>query len=135
MAVNSRARTPRGVGRTPAAGASRRGRPIAPLPRLLTLGLEVAAHAVAQLAGRLLGERDGGDGADAGRAGGDQVDDAAHQLAGLAGSGAGLDEEGLVERRGDAVALRLVGGSHAGTSAGSDGVWAAEVDSGSTSAA
>ena len=75
--------------------------------------VELGAEAVAQLGGGLLGERDGGDGVDR-HALVDEREDAGDERGGLAGAGAGLDEQ---RRRGvgaDAVASGLVGQASAG---------------------
>ena len=69
---------------------------------------ELGADAVAQLGGRLLGERDRGDGVDR-DALVDEGEDARHQRRGLAGTGAGLDEQGGVGPRADAITGVLVG--------------------------
>ena len=66
---------------------------------------EVGADPGAELGGRLLGERDRGDGGDVDAAL-DQVDDAVDERAGLAGTGSGLDEQGRVEVVADALACR-----------------------------
>src|SRR5262245_65572753 len=60
---------------------------VARAPRPFEFGLDPAPDAVAQLAGRLLGERDRGDGIDAGGDGGDEVDDEPQQLQGLPRTG------------------------------------------------
>ena len=70
---------------------------------------ELAPDAVAQLAGRLLGEGDRGDGVDPGGARGDDVDDASHELPGLARPRARIHEQRVVQRRGDAATRRTVG--------------------------
>ena len=72
--------------------------------------LERGPDAVAQLGARLLGKGDGGDTAEFDAAGRHQGQDAVDQGRGLAGSGAGLDEEGGVEVLGDPLARRLIGG-------------------------
>ena len=63
--------------------------------------LELAAHAVAQLGRRLLGERDRRDRPhrhrEAPTLGGDELDDSIDEHLGLAGSGTGLDEQRVVE--------------------------------------
>ncbi len=80
--------------------------------------LERGADALAQLGGCGLGEGDGGELAQPGRAAADQAHDAGDEGGGLAGAGARLDEQRGVEVVGDAVAHGLVGegGGHAGTS-------------------
>ena len=83
-------------------------------PGPFELAFELASHAVAQLAGRLFGERDGGDGVDAGGARGDEVDDPSHQLPGLARPGARLHEQRVAQRRPDAVTRCAVGLRRAG---------------------
>ncbi len=81
--------------------------PLAASPRLprpaLGLGrpLELGPDAVAQFGPRLLGEGDGGDAAELGLSSEDQGQHALDQGRGLAGPGAGLDEEGGVEVLGD----------------------------------
>ncbi len=71
--------------------------------------LQCGPDAVAQLGARLLGEGDGGDTAELDLAARHQGQDAVDQGRGLAGSGAGLDEEGGVEVLGDPLARRLIG--------------------------
>ena len=73
--------------------------------------LELLAHALAQLAGGLLGERDGGHGAHVAgaRLGVEHAPDVAvDEHARLAGAGPGLEQEGGAEVAGDAVADVLV---------------------------
>ncbi len=74
---------------------------------LTRLGREHLAHAVAQLAGGLLGERDRGDRLDR-HALVDERDDPPDERAGLAGAGAGLDEQRRRRVGADAVPLGLV---------------------------
>ena len=59
-------------------------------------GLELSSHPVAQLGRRRLGERDGRDAAHLGAVS-HQLDEASDERGGLAGAGAGFDEEGRVE--------------------------------------
>ncbi len=72
--------------------------------------LDALAQAQLQLAGGLLGEGDGDDAVEGGAAGADEGEDAAHEDGGLAGAGAGLEQERGVEVAHDAVADGLVGG-------------------------
>ena len=67
-----------------------------------------STHPRAQLGGRLLGERDGGDARDVDPVV-DEVDDAADERAGLAGACSGLDEQRRAEVGPDADAGGLVG--------------------------
>ena len=71
--------------------------------------LEAATDPVTELGGRPVGEGDGGDVLD-GHAREHEGHDAVDECAGLAGAGAGLDEQGGAEVGGDAVARRLVDG-------------------------
>jgi hypothetical protein len=64
--------------------------------------------ALAKFGRGLLGEGDGGDLVDRGP-GGDQRDDPVDERLGLAGPGAGLDEQRGVEIAGDAIACALIG--------------------------
>ena len=89
--------------------------------------LQGAAHAVAQLRRRLLGERDRGDLAHRRLAGGDETDDALDERAGLARPRPRLDEERRVEVAGDAVAGGPVGedvGHGVGSSSTPGSTWA-----------
>jgi len=72
--------------------------------------LDALAQAQLQLAGGLLGEGDRDDAVEGGAAGADEGEDAAHQDRGLAGAGAGLEQERGVEVADHAVADGLVGG-------------------------
>ena len=72
--------------------------------------LDALAQAQLQLAGGLLREGDGDDAVEGGAAGPDEGEDAAHQDRGLAGAGAGLEQERGVEVAHHAVADGLVGG-------------------------
>jgi hypothetical protein len=78
--------------------------------------LERPTDPVAKLAGRLLGEGDGRDGAHR-HALVHQGDDPVDQGLGLAGARARLDEQGLVERVDDALPCVLVGQHHDASSA------------------
>ena len=75
--------------------------------------LELLAQPQLELAGRLLGERDGDDLIDPGPAGLDQPHDALHEFGGLAGAGGGLDDQRAVQRVADEGAVAGVGvGAH-----------------------
>ena len=70
--------------------------------------LEAGAQAQLELAGGLLGEGHRDDAIDARAAVGQHVDDAADELARLAGAGRRLDDHRLVEGVADAVAGGLI---------------------------
>ena len=72
--------------------------------------LDLLAQAQLQLPCRLLGEGDGHDAVEGGAAGAEEGQDAADEHGGLAGAGAGFEQEGGVEVAEDAVADGLVGG-------------------------
>src|SRR5690606_7794523 len=83
-----------------------RGRP----GQCLAVGaLEVLAQAQLQLTGSLLGERDGRYLVDARASRGERGDDAADERRGLPRARGSLDDERLVERRADALAILVVG--------------------------
>ena len=71
------------------------------------LGPQGFAEAVAEIGGGLLGEGDGGDGADV-DTGANQLDDARHQARRLAGAGPRFDEQVGAEVAADPVAIGLV---------------------------
>jgi hypothetical protein len=66
---------------------------------------ERLAQTKLELAGGLFREGHGDDPSHFGPAGLDDPDDAAHQLGGFAGAGGGFDNQSLIERRGDLLAI------------------------------
>jgi hypothetical protein len=78
--------------------------------RCVYCGLDLLPEPELQLAGGLLGEGDGDDAVEGSAAGADEGEDAADEDGGLAGAGAGFEQQRGVEVAEDAGAGGLVGG-------------------------
>ena len=88
---------------------SSRSRSADPLADAASRFFERLAQTELQLAGGLFREGDGDDPGDFGPAGFDDAHDAPDQLGGFAGAGGGFDDQRVVERRGNLVAIGLIG--------------------------
>ena len=88
---------------------SSRSRSAEPLAEAASRLFEGFAQPELQLAGGLFREGNGDNLGDLGPAGFDDADDAADQLGGFAGAGGGFDDERIVERRCNLLAIGLIG--------------------------